>query len=110
MLLESAQAGLSWSTILRKREGYRKAFDNFDFQKVADYDKGKLQQLLEDACIIRNRLKIQSAVKNAKAFKIYRKNSELLIHIFGALLTESQNRITGERGPTFLRRQKSLMN
>ncbi|MGB8190196.1 MAG: DNA-3-methyladenine glycosylase I [Nitrososphaeraceae archaeon] len=73
LLLESAQAGLSWSTILKKREGYRKAFDNFDFQKVADYDKGKLQQLLEDASIVRNRLKIQSAVKNAKAFKMVQK-------------------------------------
>ena len=73
MLLESAQAGLSWSTILKKREGYRKAFDNFDVQKVAEYDKGKLQQLLEDASIVRNKLKIQSAVKNAKAFKIVQK-------------------------------------
>ena len=73
MLLESAQAGLSWSTILKKREGYRKAFDYFDFQKVADYDKGKLQKLLEDASIVRNRLKIQSAVKNAKAFKMVQK-------------------------------------
>ena len=73
MLLESAQAGLSWSTILKKREGYRRAFDNFDFLKVAEYDKGKLQQLVEDASIVRNRLKIQSAVKNAKAFKIVQK-------------------------------------
>jgi DNA-3-methyladenine glycosylase I len=68
LLLESAQAGLSWSTILKKREGYRKAFDNFDFQKIAKYDKGKLQLLLEDPSIIRNKLKIQSAVKNARAF------------------------------------------
>jgi len=68
LLLESAQAGLSWCSILKKREGYRKAFDNFDFQKIANYDKGKLQELLEDPSIIRNRLKIQSVVKNARAF------------------------------------------
>ena len=73
LLLESAQAGLSWSTVLKKREGYRKAFDNFDFQKIANYDKGKIQQLLEDPAIIRNRLKIQSAVKNARAFIRVRK-------------------------------------
>jgi DNA-3-methyladenine glycosylase I len=68
LLLESAQAGLSWAIILKKREGYRKAFDNFDVQKIANYDKGKLQQLLTNPSIIRNRLKIQSAVKNARAF------------------------------------------
>ena len=73
MLLESAQAGLSWSTILKKREGYRRAFDNFDYHRVADYDKGKIQLLLEDASIIRNRLKIQSAVRNAIAFKVVQK-------------------------------------
>jgi 3-methyladenine DNA glycosylase Tag len=69
LLLESAQAGLSWAIILKKREGYRKAFDNFDVQKIANYDKGKLQQLLTNPSIIRNRLKIQSAVKNASFHK-----------------------------------------
>jgi DNA-3-methyladenine glycosylase I len=73
LLLESAQAGLSWSTVLKKREGYKKAFDKFDYQKVANYDLRKIQQLLEDPSIIRNRLKIQSAVKNAKAFIDVRK-------------------------------------
>lgn len=67
LLLESAQAGLSWATILKKREGYRKAFDNFDVNKVANYDQRKIQQLLANPSIIRNKLKIQSAVKNAKA-------------------------------------------
>jgi DNA-3-methyladenine glycosylase I len=67
LLLESAQAGLSWSTVLKKREGYRKAFDNFDFQKIAIYDNAKLEELLANTNIIRNRLKIQSAVINARA-------------------------------------------
>ncbi|WP_395373573.1 DNA-3-methyladenine glycosylase I [Marinicella sp. W31] len=68
LILEGAQAGLSWSTILNKREGYRQAFDNFDYHKIAAYGDDKLQSLLEDAGIVRNRLKIRSAVTNAKAF------------------------------------------
>ena len=68
MLLESAQAGLSWSTILKKREAYRKAFDNFDVQKISRYDEEKLQQLFTNSSIIRNKLKIRSVVKNANAF------------------------------------------
>ena len=61
LILEGAQAGLSWITILRKRENYRKAFDNFDFNKVAKYDKKKINSLMKDAGIIRNKLKIESA-------------------------------------------------
>lgn len=68
LLLEGAQAGLSWDTILRKREAYRKAFDNFDPKRVAAYDKKKIAALLEDEGIVRNRLKIASAVENARAF------------------------------------------
>ncbi len=68
LILEGAQAGLSWETILRKRENYRAAFDNFDPRKVAKYDQRKIGKLLGDAGIIRNRLKINSAVGNAKAF------------------------------------------
>jgi len=68
LILEGAQAGLSWDTILRKRENYRKAFDRFNPEKVARYDKRKRQALLHDPGIIRNRLKIESAVKNARAF------------------------------------------
>src|SRR6266852_4928318 len=68
LILEGAQAGLSWETILRKRENYRAAFDNFDPRKVAKYDQRKIEKLLGDAGIIRNRLKINSAVGNAKAF------------------------------------------
>ena len=68
LVLEGAQAGLSWSTILRKRDAYRRAFDRFDPRKVARYDKRKVASLLADASIVRNRAKIESAIKNAKAF------------------------------------------
>jgi DNA-3-methyladenine glycosylase I len=68
LVLEGAQAGLSWETILRKRENYRRAFDNFDPRKVASYDAAKIAKLLDDEGIIRNRLKIASAVENARAF------------------------------------------
>lgn len=68
LTLEGAQAGLSWSTILNKREAYRKAFDNFDPYKVAQYDETKIEELMGDAGIVRNRLKINSTIINAKAF------------------------------------------
>ena len=68
LILEGAQAGLSWVTILKKREIYRKAFDQFDPARVARYGKKKQSSLLEDAGIVRNRLKIESAISNAKAF------------------------------------------
>jgi DNA-3-methyladenine glycosylase I len=68
LILEGAQAGLSWETVLRKRENYRRAFDNFDPKKVAKYDERKIAKLLDDEGIIRNRLKIVSAVESAKRF------------------------------------------
>ena len=68
LILEGAQAGLSWETILRKRENYRKAFARFDPRKVARFSPEKLEALMQDEGIVRNRLKIQSAVTNAKAF------------------------------------------
>lgn len=68
LILEGAQAGLSWDTILRKRDNYRKAFDNFDVKKVARYTDKKMEKLLQDEGIIRNRHKIASAVSNARAF------------------------------------------
>ena len=68
LILEGAQAGLSWITILKKRGNYRRAFDRFDPRKVARYDRGKIRKLLADPGIVRNRLKIKSAVQNAKAF------------------------------------------
>lgn len=68
LVLEGAQAGLSWITILRKRPAYRKAFDDFDAGRVARYGTGKIESLLQDAGIVRNRLKIESAVNNARKF------------------------------------------
>lgn len=66
LILEGAQAGLSWSTILKKREGYRKAFANFEIEKVARFDEEKIQQLLQNPEIVRNKLKVRSAVNNAQ--------------------------------------------
>ncbi|MDD2737496.1 MAG: DNA-3-methyladenine glycosylase I [Methylomonas lenta] len=68
LLLEGAQAGLSWRTILNKRDAYRLAFDDFDAEKIAAYDAAKVQQLLSNSGIVRNRLKIQAAILNAQAF------------------------------------------
>jgi len=73
LILEGAQAGLSWETILRKRVNYRKAFDRFNPNKVAKYDTAKIASLLSNEGIIRNRLKIDSAVSNAKAFLLVKK-------------------------------------
>jgi DNA-3-methyladenine glycosylase I len=73
LLLEGFQAGLSWRTILLKRNNFRNAFDNFDYKSIAAYDKKKIESLMQDAGIIRNRLKIESAVRNANAFIQLRK-------------------------------------
>ena len=67
LTLEGAQAGLSWSTILNKRENYRRAFANFDLRKVARFDRRKVAALMNDAGIVRNRLKIESTISNARA-------------------------------------------
>jgi DNA-3-methyladenine glycosylase I len=68
LILEGAQAGLSWSTILNKRQGYLQAFDNFEASKIANYSESKVQELLANPAIIRNRLKIQAAIQNARSF------------------------------------------
>jgi len=68
LILETFQAGLSWITILRKRENFRKAFDNFDYKKIAVYDEAKYDSLLQDAGIIRNKLKIKATITNAQNF------------------------------------------
>jgi DNA-3-methyladenine glycosylase I len=68
LVLEGAQAGLSWETILKKRENYRRSFDNFDPRKIAKYDSRKASQLLSNPGIIRNRLKVAAAIQNAKSF------------------------------------------
>jgi DNA-3-methyladenine glycosylase I len=71
--LEGAQAGLSWYTILKKRENYRKAFDNFDAKKIAKYNPGKIEKLMQNEGIVRNRLKINAFISNAKAFMAIQK-------------------------------------
>lgn len=68
LILETFQAGLSWITVLRKRENFRKAFDNFDYKKVSQYNEGKQELLRQDAGIIRNKLKIKATITNAQAF------------------------------------------
>ena len=68
LILETFQAGLSWITVLRKRENFRKAFDQFDYNKIAHYDQTKIDSLLKDPRIIRNKLKVYATVSNAKAF------------------------------------------
>ncbi len=69
LILESFQAGLSWKCVLNKREDFRKAFDNFEIDKVSDYDEKKVQELLKNENIIRNKLKINAAINNSKIFK-----------------------------------------
>jgi DNA-3-methyladenine glycosylase I len=73
LILEGAQAGLSWSTILNKRDNYRRAFDRFDVAKISRYDDKKVAALLADAGIVRNRLKIAATIQNAKAFQAVQK-------------------------------------
>ena len=68
LVLETFQAGLSWITVLRKRENFRKVFDNFDYKKIALYDEEKIAELLQDAGIIRNKLKVRATISNAAAF------------------------------------------
>ncbi|MBS9462420.1 DNA-3-methyladenine glycosylase I [Flagellimonas sp. 389] len=68
LILETFQAGLSWITVLKKRDNFRKAFDNFDYKKIANYNQEKIDELLDDAGIIRNKLKVNATVSNARAF------------------------------------------
>lgn len=74
LILEGAQAGLSWSTILKKREGYREAFEHFDAKKIALYDDDKIAELLNNPAIVRNKLKVNSTVTNAKLFLAIQKD------------------------------------
>lgn len=68
LILETFQAGLSWITVLKKRDNFRKAFDNFDYTKIVNYDQKKIDSLLQDAGIIRNKLKVKATISNAKAY------------------------------------------
>jgi len=90
LMLESAQAGLSWQTILKRREGYRKAFANFDVKKVARFSEKKIEKLLLNPGIIRNKLKVRSAVSNAKLFIIIQKD-------FGSFYQYSMSFINNKR-------------
>jgi len=96
LILEGAQAGLSWSTVLKKRGNYKKAFDNFDVNKVAAYDEKKIAQLLQNEGIIRNRLKINSAVRNAKVVLAIQKEFGSLDSYFWGFVDHKpiQNEIT----------------
>ncbi|WP_375325642.1 DNA-3-methyladenine glycosylase I [Flagellimonas sp. GZD32] len=73
LILETFQAGLSWITVLRKRENFREAFDHFDYQKIASYDQNKIEELLQNSGIIRNKLKVHATVTNAQAFMAIQK-------------------------------------
>ena len=80
LVLESAQAGLSWATILKKREGYREAFVNFDVQKVAQFSNEKIEELLTNPAIIRNRAKVSATVNNAQRFMEIQKGRQTNEH------------------------------
>jgi len=97
LLLESFQAGLSWSTILNKRENFRAAFDNFDVVKISRYDEAKQEELRENTGIVRNRLKINAAVNNAKIFiEIQREFGSFSAYIWGFTAGKIIKNKTGE--------------
>ena len=84
LILETFQAGLSWITVLKKRENFRKAFDNFDYKKIANYNQPKIDLLLKDVGIIRNKLKINATITNAEAFiKIQQEFGSFSKYIWG---------------------------
>lgn len=92
LILETFQAGLSWITILRKRENFRKAFDNFDYKKIARYNEAKIQSLLQDEGIIRNQLKIRATVINAQAFmKVQEEFGSFTDYIWGFVNHQTVN-------------------
>ena len=96
LLLEGAQAGLSWITVLKKREGYRQAFDGFDAEKIARYGQDDVNRLLQNSGIIRNRLKVESAVTNARAFldikELYSSFSDYVWQFVGGLPRQNRFR------------------
>ena len=107
LILEGAQAGLSWTTILKKRENYRKAFDGFRPEKIASYGKRDVRRLLRDEGIVRNRLKIAATIENAKMFLAVRKEfgtfdakKRLSMLTCGASSAASHSRIAGGEWPT----------
>ena len=96
LVLEAAQAGLSWTIVLKKREGYRRAFDGFDPEKVARYSARRIEKLSLNSEIIRNRMKIEAAVRNARSFLKIQEEFGSLTPIAGVSLTDSQS-LTGGR-------------
>ena len=98
LILEGAQAGLSWISILRRREDYRRAFDGFDPGRIAGYDEKKIGSLLSDPGIVRNRRKIEGAVKNARAYLSLRESGRVPVVFCGILLTESRLSTAGNMG------------
>lgn len=94
LILEGAQAGLAWSTILKKREGYRRAFDDFDPVRIAAYDEPRIAALLADPGIVRNRLKVRAAIDNARAFLEVQQRHGCFAHYLWAFVdgTQIQNR------------------
>jgi DNA-3-methyladenine glycosylase I len=92
LTLEAFQSGLSWLTILRKRESFRRAFDGFDVDRVADYDAKDVKRLLSDEGIIRNRKKIEAAIANAKAAKVLRGAGETLDELIWSFAPEAKTR------------------
>jgi len=105
LILEGVQAGLSWLTVLKKRENYRKAFDHFDAAKIAHYDNKKVKELLNNVGIIRNRLKITSAIANAKAFLAIQKefgSFDKYIWSFKTLQSDVMSRDLKKRGFRFV--------
>ena len=104
LILEGAQAGLSWDTVLRKRENYRAAFDNFDYQKIALYDEAKCAELLANEGIIRNRLKIASAVRNARMFLQTKAEFGSFDKYIGRSLTTNRLKTHGKICAKFLRK------
>ena len=103
LVLSGAQAGLNWSLVLKKREGYRRAFDSFDPEKVARYSEKQTRTLLADAQIIRNRMKIEAAVRNARRFSRSRKSSAALTPTAGGSSAGSPNSAAGKLRDRFQR-------
>jgi DNA-3-methyladenine glycosylase I len=111
LILEGAQAGLSWDTILNKRENYRRAFDRFDAARIAKYDKRKVRTLLADPGIVRNRLKIASTISNARAFLAVQKEFSTFdryIWQFVGGKAKKNNRVTSRRVPARTRESDAM--
>ena len=105
LVLEAAQAGLSWSIVLKKREGYRRAFSEFDPERVARYTENRIEKLTLNPAIIRNRMKIKAAVRNAQRFSQFRKSWEVLTPIAGGSSMDDPRSTVGRQCGRFRRPQ-----